>query len=145
MFAARWSGIPHGQTTRLLCVMAVLGITQAGTGFCESMQRKFEPRWEALDQRTVARWWADAKFGVYIHWTLAAVPSWGLHETFYWPALLKSKEREGNGQKISMEEMMSNLYDNSYRGVWEFHVKNFGADFEFPQFASMFKAELFDA
>jgi alpha-L-fucosidase len=28
--------------------------------------------------------------------------------------------------------------------VWEFHVKNYGAEFEFPDFAPMFKAELFD-
>jgi alpha-L-fucosidase len=110
----------------------------------DSQTVKYEPRWESLDQRPVAQWWSDAKFGVYLHWTIAAVPSWGLHETFYWPALRESKEREGNGQKISMEEMMNNLYDNAYRGVWEFHVRNYGAEFEFPDFAPMFKAELFD-
>ncbi len=38
--------------------------------------------WESLDQRPVAPWWLDAKFGIYVHWTLASVPGWGNHSSF---------------------------------------------------------------
>lgn len=31
----------------------------------------YEPPWESLDQRAVVPWWRDAKFGVYVHWSLA--------------------------------------------------------------------------
>ena len=100
---------------------------------------QYDATWESLDARPVAPWFRDAKFGVYVHWTLAAVPAWGLHSTFYWPDMELSREKEKNGFRA-----IGNTVDEEYAGVWQFHVKNYGADFKFEQFAPMFRAELFD-
>jgi hypothetical protein len=59
----------------------------------------YEPTWESLDQRPVGPWWLDAKFGIYVHWTLASVPGWGNHSSFYWPNSLKSRQMEANGPR----------------------------------------------
>jgi alpha-L-fucosidase len=87
----------------------------------------------------VATWWTDAKFGIYVHWTLASVPAWGLHTSFYWPNLLESREKERGGFRAR-----GDTFDEQYAGLWEFHQRVFGANFEFPDFAPMFRAELFD-
>ena len=62
-------------------------------------RRTYEANWESLDQRLVAPWWLDAKFGIYVHWTLASVPGWGNHSSFYWPNLLKSRQLESAGPR----------------------------------------------
>ncbi len=45
-------------------------------------RRTYDPTWESLDQRPVAPWWREAKFGIYVHWALASVPGWGNHSSF---------------------------------------------------------------
>ena len=74
----------------------------------------YEPTWESLDRRPVAPWWRDAKFGVYIHWTLASVPGWGNHSSFYWPNLLKSRQMEANGHRPAKNDIAE-----EYVGLWQ--------------------------
>ncbi len=69
-----------GRPVGILCL---LGFLSAAGG----AEVTGPPTWESLDQRPVAQWWRDAKFGVYMHWTLASVPAWGTHSSFYWPSL----------------------------------------------------------
>lgn len=130
-------------TSRRLPVMLMITLT-AGACLARDASGREPPRystdWESLDSRPVAPWWSDAKFGVYLHWTLAAVPSWGLHGTFYWPNLVESREKERDGRRVA-----GDTYDEAYAGLWAFHLKNYGPDFGFEQFAPMFRAELFDA
>lgn len=38
---------------------------------------RFEPHWESLKQYTVPAWYEDAKFGIFIHWGVYAVPAFG--------------------------------------------------------------------
>jgi alpha-L-fucosidase len=100
----------------------------------------YQPDWESLDQRPVAPWWLDAKFGIYVHWSLASVPGWGNHSSFYWPNLLKSRQFESTGPRPAKNDIAE-----EYVGLWQFHARNYGRDFQFPDFAPMFRAEAFDA
>ncbi len=38
---------------------------------------KFEPSWESLKRYSVPQWYQDAKFGIFIHWGVYAVPAYG--------------------------------------------------------------------
>ena len=38
---------------------------------------KYEPTWESLKNYTVPEWYEDAKFGIFIHWGVYAVPAFG--------------------------------------------------------------------
>jgi alpha-L-fucosidase len=88
----------------------------------------YEPRWDSLDRRPVPEWYLDAKFGVFIHWGVYSVPAWGKpgeYAEWYWHHIASDKPDEA---------------------VWrEFHAKNYGANFDYMDFAPKFTAELFDA
>ena len=87
----------------------------------------YEPKWESLDKRPCPQWYLDAKFGIFIHWGVYSVPGWGKigeYAEWYWKHMADKKP------------------DNVW---WQFHVKNFGADFDYQDFAPQWHAELFDA
>ena len=95
--------------------------------------KKYTADWKSLDSRPVAQWFEDAKFGIFIHWGPYSVPSWspkGTYEEWYlkW---FTSKSIFGNGS-FSGEE------------IPVFHKKTFGEDFNYIDFAKIWKAELFD-
>jgi alpha-L-fucosidase len=38
--------------------------------------QSYQPNWESLDKRPTPQWFKDAKFGIFIHWGVYAVPGW---------------------------------------------------------------------
>lgn len=45
---------------------------------CESCENSsFKPTWDSLDSRKLPQWYDDAKFGIFIHWGVFSVPSFG--------------------------------------------------------------------
>ena len=84
--------------------------------------------WSEVDAREVPQWWKNAKFGIFIHWGPYSVPAFskvGEYSEWYWYDLV-TKDRK------------------SHKEVTEFHNKNYGSDFAYPDFVPMFKAELYD-
>ena len=60
---------------------------------------QYEPTWESLDQRKNPEWFADAKFGIFIHWGLYSVPAYaprGTYAEWYWHA--KDGDQSGKHQ-----------------------------------------------
>ncbi len=104
----------------LLAVIFALGAARAE-------DKKYEAKWESLDQRPCPEWFLDAKFGVFIHWGVYSVPAWGKvgeYAEWYWNKMSNKKP------------------DNVW---WQFHEKNYGANFDYQDFAPRFTAELFKA
>jgi len=99
--------------------------------FCQT----YLPDWGSLDKRPVPSWFMDAKFGIFIHWGVYSVPAWGptgdsigvydKYAEWYWNKL------ENTGSKVN-------------RNFRQFHLKTYGPDFKYQDFAPMFKAELFN-
>ncbi len=89
---------------------------------------RYEPNWASLDQRPTPEWFHDAKFGIFIHWGVYAVPAWALpgeYSEWYWYRIRQTDEKHAPWR--------------------EFHAANYGADFDYAEFAPHFRAELFDA
>jgi alpha-L-fucosidase len=95
--------------------------------------QSYSPDWKSLDTRPVPSWFHDSKFGIFIHWGLYSVPAWGptgdsigvydKYAEWYWRKLdLPGKVRK------------------NFR---DYHTRTYGPDFKYQDFASMFKAELF--
>lgn len=85
----------------------------------------FQPNWESLDTRPNPQWFEDAKFGIFIHWGLYSVPSWGPKDRYaewYWHDLHKKKDGATKA----------------------FHEATYGADFQYQDFVKDFHAEMFD-
>lgn len=41
-----------------------------------SPAQTYQPTWESIDKRPTPKWFKDAKFGIFIHWGVYAVPGW---------------------------------------------------------------------
>jgi len=86
----------------------------------------YQPNWKSIDSRPIPEWYKDAKFGIFIHWGVYSVPAWapkGQYSEWY----------------------QENLQSNGFKGqAVAYHHKKYGADFSYYQFASLFKADLFD-
>ena len=101
----------------------------------DTFGQQYQPAWESLDKRPVPGWFEDSKFGIFIHWGVYSVPSWGptgdsigvydKYAEWYWNKLMNTDSK----------------VNKNFR---KFHDETYGPDFKYQDFAPMFKAELFD-
>lgn len=95
----------------------------------------YEPTWESLDQRENPQWFADAKFGIFIHWGLYSVPSYaprGTYAEWYWHA--KDGDQSGKHQAAVGRSHAIN----------DFHNRIYGEEFEYKDFRDQFTCEMFE-
>ena len=81
---------------------------------------QYKPTWESLDSRPLPSWYDEAKFGIFMHWGVYSVPSYGTE--WFWYAW--------------KQERISDFV--------EFMKENYPPNFEYQDFAPMFRAEFFD-
>lgn len=104
-----------------------LVVALVGLSAVMSRAQPYEPRWESLDRRPVPAWFQDAKFGIFIHWGVYSVPAWGRlgeYAEWYWRRVNNDDPKDADWR--------------------EFHATNYGADFDYRDFAPQFRAELYD-
>ncbi len=95
----------------------------------------YEATWDSIDRRPVPKWYTDAKFGIFIHWGVYSVPAFAPvnvkgetpYAEWYWNSLTEGKKGNGKGAR-----------------TLAFHKRVYGENFAYPDFAPMFRAELFD-
>ena len=94
----------------------------------------YEPTWESLDTHPIPGWFQDARFGIFIHWGVYSVPSWGpkgQYAEWYWNHLQAGVK--GRAPADTKSE------------TWKFHAKTYGENFLYRDFAPLFRCEMFDA
>ena len=92
----------------------------------QETRNDYEPNWESLETHPTPEWFEDGKFGIFIHWGVYSVPSFCDTSTY-------------------SEWYQAWLDGNAHDGLErEFHEKNYGKDFEYREFAPMFRAEMWD-
>jgi len=93
-------------------------------------QTVFKADWESLDKRPVPQWWQEAKFGIFIHWGVYAVPA-------YAPV-----------DAANVYAKYSEHYDNRLRtqnsAFTNFHARVYGGHVTYADFAAQFHAEHFN-
>ena len=89
----------------------------------------YEPNWTSLNKRKIPAWFHQDKFGIFIHWGVYAVPS-------YAPVIPNSGDSYAEWYWYRIVQKNKSFVD--------FHDKNYGAGFTYPQFEPMFKAEMFN-
>jgi len=60
-------------------LLACLAVTFGTMG----SNAQYEPTWPSLDNRTNPAWFDESKVGIFIHWGVYSVPSFG-SEWFWW-------------------------------------------------------------
>ncbi|MCK4920028.1 MAG: alpha-L-fucosidase [Bacteroidales bacterium] len=97
--------------------------------------QNYEANWESLDSRPVPEWFADARFGIFIHWGVYSVPAWA-------PTNLESGQTIY--QKYS-EWYWKRLMDPKNEYFRPHHEAMYGSGFKYQDFATDFDATYFDA
>jgi alpha-L-fucosidase len=90
----------------------------------ESGSRVYTADWADLDRRPLPQWYADAKFGIFIHWGVYSVPAF-----------------------CAKDEYAEWYYFGLYNGQEprkSFHRRMYGDTVTYRQLAPLFRAELFD-
>lgn len=108
----------------LVCLSCLLPITKSSIyvsgNEIKIHETQYEPTWPSLDSRPLPKWYDEAKLGIFLHWGVYSVPSFG-SEWFWW-----------------------NWKTNSKAFV-DFMTQNYPPNFTYQDFAQSFTAEFFDA
>jgi Alpha-L-fucosidase len=96
-------------------------------------QKKYTSDWESIDNRSVPQWFTDAKFGIFIHWGVYSVPSWGP---------LPKDGAKGIYECYS-EHYWNRLIQNHPLFV-AYHNKVYGESVKYQDFANDFKCEAYN-
>ena len=86
----------------------------------------WKPTWESLDHHEAPEWLRDAKLGIIVNWSLAAVPSWD------------KKSRKA----MYPDAYGSLMYD--LKSHIDYHARSWGIDFQYDDFFPLFTAENYD-
>lgn len=125
----------------LLFVVAVLF-----TNCSEQPKKTYEPTRESLETHPTPQWYRDAKFGIFIHWGVYAVPAF--HEWYVEYMSPKSKwglSPQGPPYTAAQGNLPDSVFQaNIRKGANEYHRNNYSVDFEYDEFIPMFKAENFN-
>ncbi len=111
-----------------LLVLATLALAPGlpCLGQADEARPRFEPDWESLNARQSPEWFRDAKLGIFIHWGVYSVPAY-CHTSTYSEWYLWWLKTASHGGMVR-----------------DFHEENYGSDFEYRDFAPLFRAELWN-
>ncbi len=116
-------------TASLSCTGLLLSTLLIHLPLSPASTQTYQPTWESLDSRPMPGWFPDAKFGIFIHWGVYSVPAW---------------IRVTEGRYASYAEWYYARVMGELKGDEDFHQRTYGENFEYRDFAPLFKAELFD-
>lgn len=100
---------------------------------------RYKPDWDSLRDHKIPEWYDRDKFGIFIHWGLYSVPAFA--------------PTTGELGVVPEDEwFINNPYAEWYYNsvnvgkgpTYEHHIKTYGKDFKYEQFADMWKAENWD-
>ena len=77
------------------------------------------PTWDSLNSRPLPKWYDQSKFGIFLHWGVYSVPSFGSEWFWY-------------------------RWKTNSSAYVQFMKENYPPNFQYADFAPMFKAELYD-
>lgn len=107
---------------------------------CTKNVKSYKPNWASLDKRPLPKWYDDAKVGIFIHWGVFSVPSFG-SEWFWmeWKGLVCLYIFFINIIIFLIIEIGRNVSEYT-----EYMSRKYPPDFSYQEFAKDFSAEFFN-
>lgn len=117
---------------RKIACSIVLILLLAGSG---NTQQVYEASWPSLNTRKAPEWYANAKFGIFIHWGLYSVPAWATNS---YADGFGSNYAEWYWQRLNAPQL------KIHKEFVAFHDSVYGKNFSYQEFAPRFTCEMFD-
>lgn len=92
-----------------------------------SCQSEYKPTWESIDSRPIPAWYDQAKFGIFMHWGVYSVPSYG----------------GGQDGAHGASEWFWTDWESKQSWAVNFMKRTRLPTFTYPDFAPEFRAEMF--
>jgi alpha-L-fucosidase len=106
---------------------------------------KYEPTFESVNAHVAPKWYEDAKFGIFVHWSLFSVPCWS---PFDGRSIMELMSQYGQAYTMK-HNPYAEWYLNSLRiegsPTREHHAKVWGEDFPYFNFQKLFEERSKDA
>lgn len=104
-------------------VKASYGVFVCFMAFLAASSCAWEANWDSLDKRPLPAWYDEAKFGIFLHWGVFSVPSFG--SEWFW-------------------SYWKGCWSENCEAYREFVNRTEGPNFDYQEYAHRFKAELYD-
>lgn len=106
---------------------------------------QYVPTWDSLDKRPLPPWYDEAKIGIFVHWGVFSVPAWGAGDGAEWYewAILRT-DQLSNPVVWQVREFHQQHFAPNWNISLPCTTQN-DCEFLYQDFASQFRAELFDA
>ena len=101
------------EAARHVCAVLLLCI------YSINVANGYDPNWASIDSRPLPTWYDEAKVGIFMHWGVFSVPSFG--SEWFW-----------------------NYWQTGQKSYVEFMNANYRPDWTYADFANQFTAEFFD-
>lgn len=124
------------RNTLINCFITVVFLCTACQPQTKNQAQKFEPNWESLKEYQTPQWFADAKFGIFIHWGPYSVPA---YKSEWYPRFMYQDSVLWH--QTDVEKTKPGTHP-----VYKHHVETYGhpSVFGYKDFIPLFKAERFD-
>ena len=134
-------------TATVVAALLAAGVTLVAGGPAASEKTgPYQSTTESLRQHKAPQWFEDAKFGIFIHWGVYAVPAF--HEwyvEFISPKSSFGFMLGGPPYTAARGNLPEDLFKANIRQeAYKHHLDNWGPNFAYDDFIPMFKAEKYD-
>ncbi|MGH2348992.1 MAG: alpha-L-fucosidase, partial [bacterium] len=102
----------------------------------EETRVSYEPTAESVRRHQLPEWYDDAKFGIFIHWSLFSVPAWA--PTTH--TIIDVGEGKTPMWNMPYVEFYSNWMRVPESPTWHHHRETYGADYPYDNFVPQFNA-----
>ncbi|HIQ58330.1 MAG TPA: alpha-L-fucosidase [Candidatus Merdivicinus intestinavium] len=96
------------------------------------MQKIPAKTWEEIDARPIPEWFDRGKFGIFIHWGIYSVPAYA------------PKRSEVDSTGLAYAEWYGWQVGQKFAPYYDFHRRVYGENASYKDFASQWKAEMFN-
>ena len=100
------------------------------------MNKAFEPTLESVRTHQVPQWYHDAKFGIFIHWSVSSIPAFAPVPV---DDIIKTSGFKGQFKNNPYAEWYQNSLRIKGSPVQQYHFEKYGSNYSYDNFASQFK------
>ena len=99
---------------------------------------EYTPDWKSLRKHEVPAWFQDAKFGIFIHWSLSSVPAFAVVGKGDITEVMKKEGFKGHFKNNPYAEWYLNTLRIEGSPTQQYHKESYGENFSYYNFASIF-------